>query len=104
MSAIVAGCGSVFEAPVKWWRFSERVGGSSVNTMCGVWLRCRLGAVYRMWGLVCWVVSFPPLSIMFELDAAGWRVLGVVSHEWFSLFWLVTVVGCSRFLCSAFLG
>lgn len=46
----------------------------------------------------------PPLSIMFELDAAGWRVLGVVSHEWFSLFWLVTVVECSRFLCSAFLG
>lgn len=46
-------------------------------TLCaGVWLRCRLGAVYRMWGLVCWVVSLPPLSIMFELDAAGWRVLG----------------------------
>ena len=60
---------------------------------------------YTVCGVLCaGSCPYPPLSIMFELDAAGWRVLGVVSHEWFSLFWLVTVVGCSRFLCSAFLG
>lgn len=60
---------------------------------------------YTVCGVLCaGSCPYPPCRSCLSWMLPGSVYWGVVSHEWFSLFWLVTVVGCSRFLCSAFLG